>query len=165
MSVKWRMNGALAYATFLAYIFSLIYYISGMQRLIVVMNAFCFGVFVSLTILYIKYLFYVAVDETKWNHYKHFAIATSLAWCAIFSVIAASVVRHSGSSYNISSTIFLDVAGRYLAIVAGTMQIFAPGQGQDAFYGVDRKSLIIASAVGLSVALVVIASQSLNLLD
>jgi hypothetical protein len=165
MNVKLRINGALVYAAFLAYLFSLVYQFGGLQRLIIVMNAFCFGVFVSLTVLYIKYLYYLIKHDSTWNHYKHFAVATSLAWCAIFAMIAASVQRHSGTNYNISSTLFLDIAGRYLAIIGGTMQIFAPGQGTDSFYGVDRRTLIISSAIGLGVAFFIIAMQSLNLLD
>ena len=122
-----NVNGFLVYASCLAWLFFIVYHIFDKTRLIVVMNAFVFGAIVSLAYIYYDYVKHIIKDDSEWNRARQFTLSTAIGWSAIAVVILASVIRHSGSEYNISSTNFLDYLFRYLVIISATMQVFAPG--------------------------------------
>lgn len=162
---KLNINGAVVYAAFLAWLFSIIYHVTDKARLIVVMNAFVFGAIVSLVITYAQYIHYAISSEDSWNRARQFGISTAILWASVLIVVAASVIRHSGSSYDIGSTNFLDYLFRYLVIIAATMQVFAPDYGERLFYSKERKSLIWGSVIGVVVAIFLIVMQAENFLD
>ena len=160
-----NVNGAIVYAACLAWLFFGIYQIFDKTRLIVVMNAFVFGTIISLVYIYYDYVKHIIKDDAAWDRARQFTISTCVCWLGIAVVILASVLRHSGSEYNISSTNFLDYLFRYLVIISATMQVFAPGYGNGLFYGTDRKTLIWGSVWGLGISLFLVAMQAENFLD
>lgn len=162
---KLNINGAVVYAAFLAWLFSIIYHVTDKARLIVVMNAFVFGAIISLVITYAQYIYYAIASDDQWNRARQFGISTAILWASVLVVVAASVIRHSGSAYDISSTNFLDYLFRYLVIIAATMQVFAPDYGERLFYSKERQSLILGSVAGICVAIFLIVMQAENFLD
>lgn len=166
MKVRSRLNinGFIIYGASLAWLFFGIYSIFDKSRLIVVMNAFLMGGIISQGIMYYSYIVHILKDDV-WDRGRQFAISTCITWFAIAVVILASVIRHSGSEYNVNSTNFFDFLFRYLIVVSVTMQVFAPGYGKDLFYDTPRKTLLWASFTGLVVSIFFITMQAENFLD
>lgn len=160
-----NLNGALIYAVSLAWLFMLIYHLSDKSRLMSVMNALLAGSIVTVAISFSRYIYYAISSADPWSRARQFGISTGVVWASIVCLLLASIQRHGTSTYNPNATYFTDILSRYLAIIAATMQVFAPDFGKNLFYGTERKLFIIGSLAGAVVAIILIVLQADNFMD
>jgi hypothetical protein len=127
------------------------------EELIILLNGLFAGAITGVAVAYGPLIWYAVLGRQPYDRVWQMTLGFAILWLAVCVGVANSVFfRATGADIPYSE---LTPIARYLAIVAACVQVTAPDFGLGIFHGRDRKVLWTATALGLLVAVVVIAMQ------
>lgn len=139
--------------------FWLFYSQFGNRNFLLLLNAIYAGQISAISVIYGAYFIYVISSHERWNRGRQYVVTTGLQHLAYFLVVTYSITNRR---YGRNATISVDIQlllSRYVALIAGFLQLTAPDLGKPFLYGFSRKVLWSGTALGIIVALLVVYVQ------
>lgn len=124
-----------------------------------ILNGVLWGMGVALVIAYFQLIKHSIFGYgNSFDRANQYALGDAVLWLSVFIGLSSSIYLRINDDAPSSVAAYV-VAQRYLAIFAAIIQITAPDFGKSIFYGRDRRLMIVAGVVGLTVALILIWLQ------
>lgn len=150
-------NPVLRYVAGIAALFVLLVWTIDLNTLIVLENGVLTGCGVAVLVVYWQLVFDAIQGRRPYSDVRQMTLSIVLLWvCVGLSVSSSIQLRAMGAPTTPLVTVALM---RYLAVVAAIMQVTVPAYGLGIFYGIERKALWLASAVGTVAASLAIMLQ------
>lgn len=141
-------------------------------RMIELLNGAYFGVLATVFVVWWRTGWEAIRGIGRYGRVQRFALSIALQWIAFSMLRGLSAVVRSADDLNWVRDSHAAAIPLFIAVIAGIMQVTAPGMGPDPeegkrtpsqlfVQGRDKPLLLLGLAVGLIVACVVIAFESL----
>lgn len=134
--------------------------------MIELLNGLFIGTLATVAIVFRKVLLEAIEGKSDYGRVEQFALGLGFQWLALTMGRINSIWLRSSTPEGIIDRISYHTTGLMIAtaIVAGVMQITAPGWESGYLHGRDRRTLLVSSAVGLAIAFALFLLQRFKII-
>jgi hypothetical protein len=134
-----------------------------LPHFIILLNGIYAGTLAAIVVAYWKILSHSVLGTSPYNRVRQMTLGFFAGHMAFALTVAVSVWLRS-AALDVNNTTMTALA-RYVAIIAGVLQVTAPDFGLGIFHGRERRTLYASMIVGLTVAVGVTMAQENEILD